>query len=111
LEPRKGTLFVRPLAKDKEREGIFVPSFFEEENEKVSMMLRRGEVVKQNSTLPVKESDVVYFLDGTYQKNNERINQDEFEWNGERLIFVKDEELRAYETSSGSDESCKAADE
>lgn len=94
LEPLKGTLIVRPLAQDTQAANLFLPAFLEEENEKETMRLRRGEVVIQNSTLPVKKSDVVYFLDGTYQKNNERINQDEFEWEGERLIHVKDDELR-----------------
>lgn len=94
LEPLKGTLFVRSLVSDNEKAGLFLPGLLEEQNEKETMRLRRGEVVKHNSTLPVADHDVVYFLDGTYEKNNERINQDEFEWEGERLIHVKDDELR-----------------
>ncbi len=100
----KGVLIVKPLAKEEIKNGIVIPGFIEQNLEKQSMVLRRGEIVKINATLEyvaddgspalAREGDTVYFVDGTYEKGRERINHDEFKIDGEVFVHVKDFEVR-----------------
>lgn len=104
LEPLQDTVLVKPLAEDHEEAGLFIPSLVEEENEKVTLRCRRGEVVASRSAFSLHPGDVVYFIDGTYRKNKQRVNRDEFEFEGQILIHVKDEELRGFLKNTQKDQ-------
>ena len=58
--------------------------------------LNQGEVVYVAKDVEeVKVGDIVIYIEGTYWKNNKRKNLDEIEVDGEELIFLKENEIKA----------------
>ena len=58
------------------------------------MVVGIGEEVK----IDVKIGDTIWYVEGTFWKNDKRVNGDEFELDGQKYVGIKEHEIRAVET-------------
>ena len=82
IEALTGSILVKPIGE------TLTGSLLSADLEKITQTLRQG--------TDRKTGKIVYFIDGTYEKNDQRINQDEFTHEGQLYIHVKEDEIRLF---------------